>query len=488
MRNNVATSWLHYFSSTSAVDWLIAIGATLLYLFLRWATWFIGLPPLEWVFLAAIVAVYVATRMVTAPLLLLILIAAGSMAGNIVHVVEDGLIPFSLFQVFYLLAILVFIVRWFITGHEPLVKTGFELELALFFSLVFLSILWTPDAERAFLHAIRVLALSGLLFLFSNWIKNPRHITYVISSLVVLGSILGLIAIYYTINNPMAIIQDILTDGTRLATRARVGQTDPNIFASLFFLPLAFTATLSFSRTHLPVRLISILCFFILLAAVLVTFSRSAWVAILIMMILLAVLYRQYNLFVAGVIVILVVLALVPELRHLFLNIVNRFLGLFTGSVDTSNYVRILLIYASLGMFFDSWLLGVGWRGFPEHIFRYYSYQETHGVFEPHNVVYLVYAELGLAGLILFTFIVYKIFRLAWNNIRLSQSISGLPSGIEVSALAHALFGAFLAYAIFYQFLGSGFLDNQLWITTGLIIGLNTWLNRTVSRQSEKDK
>lgn len=49
----------------------------------------------------------------------------------------------------------------------------------------------------------------------------------------------------------------------------------------------------------------------------------------------------------------------------------------------------------------------------------------------------------------------------------------------ETRILSQALFGALLAYAVFYQFIGSGFLDNQLWITTGLIIALRAHLSTT---------
>ncbi|MDI6402663.1 O-antigen ligase family protein, partial [Balneolaceae bacterium ANBcel3] len=264
---------------------------------------------------------------------------------------------------------------------------------------------------------------------------------------------------------------DIMSDGTRLASRVRIGQVDPNVFASLFFLPLAFTASISFSKTHLSLRLISSVIFLILFAAVLLTFSRSSWVSLIFMVIVLAFLYRQYNLFLTGFVFFGLLLLLFPELRFIFISIASRFLGLFTGSVDTSNFIRILLVHAALGMFFNSWLIGVGWRGFPDHIFNYFSYQQTMGVYEPHNVVYLVFAELGLVGLLLFCYIVFKIFHLAWQNIHLSH-------GVEQKALAHALFGAFLAYAIFYQFIGSGFLDNQLWITTGLILALNFSLKK----------
>ena len=55
-------------------------------------------------------------RGITTPVLLLGVITIASMLGDIVNIVEDGLIPFSLFQITYLGAIGVFIMRWFAGG------------------------------------------------------------------------------------------------------------------------------------------------------------------------------------------------------------------------------------------------------------------------------------------------------------------------------------------------------------------------------------
>lgn len=454
------------------LGWPALLIAAVSYLLLRLITWQYGLPPLEWAVPVLTMLGAAALYGVFKPVLLLFFIATGSLLGNLVHIAEEGLIPFSLFQIFYLAGLGLFVLKWFMNRCAPVRLTGLEIELALFFSLVFLSLLWTPDAERGFLHAIRVFALSGLLYLFVNWIDTPRQITWLVVSLVAVGGVLALIAIYNTINNPLAIIVTVLTDGSRVAARARVGQVDPNIFASLFFLPLSFTASVAFSRMGYSMRATGAVAFLVLFAAVLVTYSRSAWVAVLLTTLVLAVMNRQYGLFIVAAAGVALLLAVYPDARMLLSNVLERFVRLFTGGVDTSNMGRIMLLDGSIRIFFDSWLIGVGWRGFPDAFLNYYTLQQTLGVYEPHNVLYLVYAELGLIGLLLFVFIVYKLFWLAWNNISMSYNE-------ETRILSQALFGALLAYAVFYQFIGSGFLDNQLWITTGLIIALRAHLSTT---------
>jgi len=233
-----------------------------------------------------------------------------------------------------------------------------------------------------------------------------------------------------------------------------------------------------FSKVNLVLRGAGAVALVVLFVAVLVTFSRSSWVSAIAMLVVLALLYRQYRLFTGGIIAAILLIAAIPEFRFIFMNILNRFISLFTDGLDTSNTIRVMLADASVSMFFDSWLLGVGWRGFPDALLSYYNLQQTHGVFEPHNVTYLVYAELGLIGLLLFGFIVYKIAYIAWQNFRMADTV-------ELKIVTSATGVTFLAYSIFYQFLGSGFLDNQLWITTGIILAMHIYLRmpeRTANR------
>lgn len=418
---------------------------------------------------------YAAQQALIKPYLVLLLATTGAFLGNIIHIIDGGAIPLSLFQLFYLSGLGLFVINWIYNGFQPIRKSGFELELALFYALIYLSIIWTPNTQLAFFHATRLVVLAGLLYLAVNWVKEPRQITHIFLSLAVIGTIMGLLSIYNTLNDPEAIVRSVLTDGARLDSRQSVGQVDPNIFASLFFIPIAFTAAYSFSKANLKIRAIAAFLFLVMITAVVVSFSRSAWVASIVLLLVLAIMYRQYNLFIVGAVAVLIASALIPEVRLLLTTITGRFMNLFTGELDTSNSIRVLLAQASVYMFFDSYLIGVGWRGFPEHIFNYFTAQQTHGVYEPHNVLYQIFAELGIIGFSLFGYVIYKIIRTAVRNIKLSQTI-------EEIALSRAMLAAFLAYGVFYQFIGFGFMDNMLWILTGLILALNYYLN------SEKTK
>ena len=57
----------------------------------------------------------------------------------------------------------------------------------------------------------------------------------------------------------------------------------------------------------------------VMFVAVLVTFSRSSWVSAIAMLVVLALLYRQYRLFTGGIIAAILLIAAIPEFRFIFM-------------------------------------------------------------------------------------------------------------------------------------------------------------------------
>ncbi|MDV7396660.1 O-antigen ligase family protein, partial [Arthrospira platensis SPKY1] len=86
--------------------------------------------------------------------------------------------------------------------------------------------------------------------------------------------------------------------------------------------------------------------------------------------------------------------------------------------MDTSASMRINLLEGSWEMFVDSFLMGVGFRGFGHTYLNTRFVSMAAPVYEPHNMTYTVYAELGLIGLLLVSWLTIRIFRRAWLNLR----------------------------------------------------------------------
>jgi O-antigen ligase len=164
-------------------------------------------------------------------------------------------------------------------------------------------------------------------------------------------------------------------------------------------------------------------------------------------------------------------LIFIPQFQILFANIVNRIYDIFAGSQDKSSLIRVYLALGGVYMFFNSFLLGVGFRGFTVAFPYYISAELTEGIVEPHGLFYTLLAELGIVGFLMYFFILLKIGKDSYYNFRNSEEI------FEVM-ISSTLFTAFITYLIFYQFYGGGLMDNNFWVIVSLIYSLKYFLAR----------
>ena len=148
---------------------------------------------------------------------------------------------------------------------------------------------------------------------------------------------------------------------------------NPNIFATFLMsgiLPLM--AVLLNFRMPLWQRAFFLLAILVGLGGLLASFSRSNWLAAMIGIVVILWLSKQLRyLFILGFAGLAGILALkefVPFAEYIF----ERFVSIFTlfeefGQVGrTSSTARVYLVVASLGMFLDHPLLGIGcWPGRP---------------------------------------------------------------------------------------------------------------------------
>lgn len=455
---------------------LIIVSAALMYGSVLYLSYLFDQIYLPLLFIGIITVIYFAFLTIKGPYYIFLLVAVGSYLGNLVYLIEDGAIPITIFQIALVLCFFCVAINRLITSNFETKYLGIELELLLFLALIFLSLIYSPNPESGMLYALRLLTLIFTAYLVVNLVEDQKQITGVLSILTFVTVVLALISVRQIILDPATAALDLMTPGI-LETRASGTQLDPNRFASHFFLPLAFVSSifLTFKNYLYRIPIFIILC--ILFLGLLSTYSRSAWVATAIMIVLLAYFQRQLKLFIWVFAGGLLALLLVPDLQYSAMNILERVLNIFAGVSDNSSRIRILLGLAAIGMLFDSYLLGIGFRGFPEAFSNYFSTQASIGVVEPHNIIYTVLAELGVIGFFLFIFIYWKIGQVAYYNIK--SSTSDFERSISIT-----LFVTYIAFLIFYQFYGGFLSDNNVWILIGLIFAMK--LNRLKSYDSVK--
>jgi O-antigen ligase len=263
---------------------------------------------------------------------------------------------------------------------------------------------------------------------------------------------------------PEALIWNFVSMGKKLEARATVIQTDPNIFASHYFMPIFFVVSIFMSiDLKRKWRFLALGLFIIYFAGVISTFSRSAWVSIFIGLILLILLKKQYKMVFLLLFAGVVALFVFPYSKIIISNIFTRLLDIFAGTGEASSRVRLILAMGALHMIFDSYLLGIGFRGFPV-VFQQYEYSKhTLAVYEPHSVFYAIFAELGLFGFLIYIWIVWKIGYYALQNFKESTTENE-------KIISGTLFVSYVTYIVFYEFYGGGLVDNNLWLIISLIL------------------
>ncbi len=401
------------------------------------------------------------------PYYLIMLMVGATYLGGFITIVDDGLIPFSLFQLLMFLSFGVFLLHRLYRNDFELRITGFELEWFLFFSIISFSLLYAPDPFDGTIYLLRYIVLFAMMYMIINVVQRSEEVSYLLYFLIGISVLLASASIFYSLADPESVAEVVVSEGGRL-DRETLFDMDPNRYAALFLLPIAFLASVTLSGWSIKYRVISVILLFIMILGVLSTYSRSVMVAVAIMLVLIAILYRQYQLFLWFGVLGLLSILLIPELQSFAATVLRRAGDIFAGATDDSSRIRILLGLAAIYMFFDTYMLGVGFRGFSHHFTDYFTMQESIGVIMPHNIVYTIGAELGLLGLIVFGFLIWKIGATGYENIKKSETRLQRANSV-------ALFSAFIAMFIFYQFYGGFMYDNNMWAIIALIFA-QRWL------------
>ena len=404
------------------------------------------------------------------PVLILIPMLGTIYLGDIVKIIPDGVVPLTLFQILLLLSLVIYLFHHLVHERQRFRTMGFELELLLILTLISLSIIYSPNRESALINFSRILFLILSAYLIINVIRKQSHFYATFFLLTLITVVLGFLSFRNALLNPVIEVLNIRAGGARIFGRGAITIEDPNVFASLFFLPIAFITSAFFSKIRLQWRFYALITGLLLVAGLASTYSRSAWIATAFMLLMMVIYYRQYKLMFLLAATVVVTILSIPELRSMTFNIINRLMDIFAGTDDDSSRIRVLLGIAAVRMFFDSWFMGVGFRGFPERFTDYFSTQESIGVVEPHNITYEILAELGIVGFGLIVFLAYRIFRMASANIRKSVTE---PDKI----IATSLIASLAAYIVFFQFYGGALVSTNLWAIIGLVIAHSYYLD-----------
>lgn len=414
------------------------------------------------------------------PWLMIFFIAAGSYLSALVVVFEGFPLPVTLFQAFLFLGLGLFVLHKIYYNSFEIKLTNQELPVLFFLGLIFISLIYSPDRANGLFNASRFV----ILLIFAGYVINSIHSFRVIEALFItvtfVAVALSLYSSFEIILDPQIAVQNTIGMGVNVERGSAGGiYQDPNRFAAVLFLPIAFTFSVINSQVSNKYKFLTVILFILLIAGLASTFSRSGFISVALILIIVIALYKNWKFAIISGMGLLVLALAVPELRNaLFLNI-DRILELFSGSRDDSSSIRVLLGVAGLSMFFDSYMIGVGFSGYSEWFTNYFTLQESINVYEPHNITYEIMAELGLAGLLFFLYYLYVLLKTVFANFKFADNEH--EKIISVSLLA-----TFIAYIVFYQFYGGALMDSNLMFIHALIFTASIIYKKRSTEHIEK--
>lgn len=406
------------------------------------------------------------------PWLVLIPISIGSFLGAIFYFFENLPLPGTLFQFFLVIGLSIYLFHSLYYQKFEIKFSGLEFPLIIFLALIFLSLIYSPARTDGFYHAFRFIVLLVFVFYIINVVTNHKQPLVVLYALLGVGIVLASYAVAQYLLNPEIAILNLLAGGAKIERVTAEGLfEDPNLFAATLFLPISLTVAILFSNYGNKIRFGSLILFLVLGGGVVSSFSRSALISVGVIFIVTIIMTKKWKQAALYIVVLGLFLLMVPEVRSTIMITVERISEVLFGNSDDSSGIRMMLGKAAVFMFFDSYMLGVGFDGFADWFARYYTIQESLGVNKPHNITYTILAELGIFGFFIFIYLVWLIFRAAHDNVRIASQESE-------KVLYLSLLSAMYAYLIFYQFYGGGLTDNNVMLIIGFILAGRDIYNR----------
>jgi hypothetical protein len=397
--------------------------------------------------------------------LLIYPIIIGIFLEAVLATVEDGRIPISLFQITFVISFSVYMLIRLNQKNLEINVNHYIIPLLSFLAIISLSLIYSDDRISGVYNIIRFVVLMVFVGFVTNLVKKREIIYRSFFVIVAVSVALSLFSVFENVFNTEVAIQNYLSGGLKVERSAAVGiYQDPNRFAASLFLPFALSLSLMNSRIKLKYRVLGGVIFFLLLGGILSTYSRSGFLAAVLLIALNIALFNRVKPFIWLTIIGIFIVLMTPNLRMTLLSYGARIIELLTGNVDDSSGIRIMLGIGALQMFVDSYLVGVGFDAFGENFTKYFTIQESMGVYEPHNITYTILAELGIHGFVVFGILIWILLKDSYNNLKKSQN------EVADKIISVTFFSTICAYLLFYQFYGGGLFDTALMLTIGLML------------------
>jgi O-antigen ligase len=413
----------------------------------------------------AIIATFVAIGAVlifVQPRLAVMVVLFGLYINAPVVAVRDHGLP-SIFGVAFPLLLIVPVTTYILLRRGKLIFDVTFAWMIGFLAVQTLSTLFAFDIGVA-TDALVNYAVEGLMlyFLLVNVIRDESDLRLAIWAVTIAAAIMGGIVLFQEVTKTftdtyggfamrMASFETDTGGDWRDRTAGPIG--DPNFFAQVLLMVVPLALFRFWGERKLGLRLLAVGCTLLIIAGVVLTFSRGAAIALIVSLGVIAYLWRikPYQLVLGIVGIAFFVTIIAPDFlgRVQSVSDVGGLVNQDTVTRDKSILGRATENLAAIYMFLDHPLVGVGPENYPK---LYTTYAEQTGYYvrfrerPAHNLYLSTAAELGIVGLAVFlTLMAVQIGRL----LKIRQYRAKFPEAANYATAAAISLVAYLMTSMF---------------------------------------
>ena len=383
---------------------------------------------------------------------LIAIVAASPEIGVIISIVS---LPFLSFfkQPTVVLCVLILCTTFFYFVKLIRGKRVFKFEILdafvlLFGVMILFSSIFSSGAKASFAEAgVTVVLILGY-FLLVNLMRTPRWIKRCIYSLIgsaSIAAIVGIFEFFFSKQSTQWLDVNLFSD---IKIRVVSLFDNPNILA--MFLVIVFPFILA---THCLAKRRNerILCFLvgaIIVLCTLFTWSRGAWLAIMLGSLIFFMIYtrKSFRFFGALIFIIPTLPLVLPD------NVINRFLSI-TNLADSSISYRIYTWKGTMNMIGNYLLGGIGYGNESfQSIYPNYAYAGMEASAHSHSLFLQIITYMGILGIIVFAIVMILNFQKCFEYLkRPEDATSKLYVAAAIASLVAALIMGIFDY-IWYSY------------------------------------
>lgn len=330
-------------------------------------------------------------------------------------------------------------------------KSGTELEFgtlknigAIFFVISAISTINSKDIIFSITNWMLLPFMYAILYVsilnFSRNTDSRKKLIYALFSVAAIVLVYGFIQYANVQDMAHDLVTQSWVDAGKfplLSRRMYSTLENPNLFGTYLIMIIGFVSSFFLQINEKKKKIILGIFLIALLSAAALTYSRTAWISLAIMVAGLGILYDKR---------ILILLLAIPIVAFFYHGqIAIRLMSLLSQS-DTSASLRIGLWQSTIAMIQDHPFLGIGWGSYfltyPDY--NFYIQDKTVIMYHAHNMYLSIIAETGIIGGITYILLIFlhgytsfKLYKKAKDVINKSIGLGGVlvTIGILVSGI-----------------------------------------------------